>query len=116
HVHPFVATGGSAVTHTYDQLFVGTDWKSPATSAVLDVTSPATGAVVGRVAETSAEDVDRMVETARESFERGTWRQTPPAERGAVLARVADLIEENKDEICGILSDEMGAPLSVAEM
>ncbi len=99
-----------------DKLFAGTRWSDPLTTGVLEVTSPATGAVVGRVAETTNEDVDGMVMHARESFESGIWRSTPPAERGALLGRVADMLEERQGEVCKILGDEMGVPPGTASM
>lgn len=100
----------------HDKLFSGTRWSDPTTTGVLEVTSPATGAIVGRVAETTAEDVDDMVMRARESFESGIWRNTSPAERGALLGRAADLLEERQAEVCQILSDEMGTPPGTAAM
>lgn len=100
----------------HDKLFSGSRWSDPTTTGVLEVTSPATLGVVGRVAVTAAEDVDDMVMRARESFESGVWRNTPPAERGALVGRVADLLEERQAEICQILSDEMGVPPDTAAM
>jgi betaine-aldehyde dehydrogenase len=104
------------VVVVHDKLFSGTRWTDPITTGVLEVTSPATNAVVGRVAETTIEDVDEMISQARDSFESGIWRTTPPVERGAVIGRVADLIEERQAEICQILSDEMGTPPGTAAM
>lgn len=100
----------------HDKLFSGTRWSDPTSTGVLEVTSPATRAVVGRVAETTAEDVDAMVMQARESFESGIWRNVPPAERGELIGRVADLLEERQAEVCQILSDEMGVPPGTAAM
>lgn len=100
----------------HDKLFSGSRWADPLTTGVLEVTSPATRAVVGRVAETTTEDLDEMISQARDSFESGVWRNTPPAERGALLGRVADMLEERQAEVCKILSDEMGTPASTAAM
>lgn len=103
-----------AVVH--DKLFSGSRWSDPTTTGVLEVTSPATLEVVGRVAETTGDDVDTMVKQARESFDSGVWRTTPPAERGALIGRVADMLEERQAEVCQILSDEMGIPPAMAAM
>ena len=100
----------------HDKLFSGSRWADPLTTGVLEVTSPATRAVVGRVAETTTEDLDEMISQARDSFESGVWRGTPPAERGALIGRVADMLEERQAEVCKILSDEMGTPASTAAM
>ncbi|MEV8221252.1 aldehyde dehydrogenase [Dietzia maris] len=104
------------VVVVHDKLFSGTRWTDPITTGVLEVTSPATNAVVGRVAETTTEDLDEMISQARDSFESGVWRSTPPAERGALLARVADMLEERQAEVCQILSGEMGTPPGTAAM
>jgi len=104
------------VVVVHDKLFSGTRWTDPTSTEVLEVTSPATRAVVGRVALTTGEDVDAMVMQARESFESGVWRNTPPAERGALIGRVADMLEERQAEVCQILSDEMGVPPATAAM
>ncbi|MEH6382882.1 MAG: aldehyde dehydrogenase family protein, partial [Dietzia cercidiphylli] len=104
------------VVVVHDKLFSGTRWTDPLSTGVLEVTSPATNAVVGRVAETTTEDVDEMVSQARDSFESGVWRLTPPAERGALIGRVADMLEERQGEVCQILSDEMGTPPGTAAM
>ncbi|WP_347238362.1 aldehyde dehydrogenase [Dietzia sp. B19] len=115
HVLVFYLSEVSVVV-VHDKLFSGTRWTDPITTGVLEVTSPATNAVVGRVAESTTEDVDEMVSQARDSFESGVWRLTPPAERGALIGRVADMLEERQGEVCQILSDEMGTPPGTAAM
>ena len=100
----------------HDKLFSGTRWTDPTSTGVLEVTSPATNTIVGRVAETTTEDLEEMISRARDSFESGVWRTTPPAERGALLARVADMLEERQAEVCELLTSEMGAPQSAASM
>lgn len=57
---------------------------------------PADGAVVGTVAEGGAVDTDAAIAAARRAFDEGSWPRTPAAERGALLARVARLLERDK--------------------
>ncbi|WP_336788888.1 aldehyde dehydrogenase [Gordonia malaquae] len=91
------------------QLYIGGKWVDPHSTEVLEVFSPATGEKVGSVPSADATDVDNAVRAARESFDAGVWRNTPPAERAAVIRRAVELINERGAEIGALVSAEMGA-------
>ena len=76
----------------YDRLFIGGTWVAPEGTGTIDVVSPSTEEVVARVPDATAADVDKAVAAAREAFDRGPWPRMAPAERGAVLAKVAEAI------------------------
>lgn len=99
----------------YDKLFIGGTWTAPATTEVIEVHSPATGALVGRVPLATKADVDAAVAAARAAFDSGPWPSTPPAERAAVLAKVAKLMEERKESFTKVLADETGQPPAIVE-
>ena len=61
--------------------------------------NPATDEVLTSVSECGQEDVDFAVEIARKSFQKGSWSKMPPAERKAILLKLADLIRENLEEL-----------------
>lgn len=61
--------------------------------------NPATGQVLAEVASGGAEDIDRAVRSGRRIFEAGDWSAAAPAHRKVVLSRLADLIEENAEEL-----------------
>lgn len=73
--------------------------------------NPATGELLADVAEGDAADIDRAVEAARRAFE-GPWSKWRPAERQALLLRLADLVEANIDELATLDTLDMGAPIS----
>jgi betaine-aldehyde dehydrogenase len=75
----------------------------------LDVRSPATGELVGRAPAGSPTDVDLAVTAARRAFADGRWSRRPPAERSAVLDRLADLIDEHADEIARLETLQTGS-------
>jgi phenylacetaldehyde dehydrogenase len=75
---------------------------------------PATGEVLAHVAEGDREDVERAVRAARRAFESGAWPDTTPSERGRLLWKLADLIEEHADELAEIESLDNGKPRTVA--
>ena len=64
------------------------------------------------VALSGRTDVDRAVDAARRAFDDGPWRRMGFAERGAILHRLADLIEANADELAAADSHDMGKPVN----
>ncbi|GAB93284.1 aldehyde dehydrogenase [Gordonia rhizosphera] len=112
--HPGTALVGAG---DQPQLFIGGRWVDPHSTETLEVFSPATGERVGSVPLGDETDVDTAVQTARAAFESGIWRNTPPADRAAVLNRAADLINERTADITNLVSAEMGAtPTDVATL
>jgi acyl-CoA reductase-like NAD-dependent aldehyde dehydrogenase len=65
--------------------------------------------VVGEFPRSGAEDVDAAVQAAEAAWPR--WSRLPAAQRGAFLARAADLIEARVEEIAQDMTREMGKPL-----
>src|SRR5436190_12009715 len=106
--------GGSM--RSYDKLFIGGQWVAPAGSATIEVRSPATLELVGSVPEAVEADVDAAVAAARAAFDSGPWPRSTPAERAAVLAKFTELLAARADEVCGVISSEMGAPGGTVSM
>ncbi|WP_280775960.1 aldehyde dehydrogenase [Rhizobium sp. SG_E_25_P2] len=70
--------------------------------------NPATEEVIAEIAACDAEDIDRAVKAARAAFEDGRWSGKTPAERKAVLLKLADLIRDNLTEFALLESLDMG--------
>ncbi|WP_018178355.1 aldehyde dehydrogenase [Jongsikchunia kroppenstedtii] len=100
----------------YDKLYIGGQWVQPHSTQTLEVVSPATGQHSGSTPLADATDVDTAVKSARAAFESGVWRDKTPAERAAVVAKVADLINEREAEIAAVITSEMGASPSTVNM
>ncbi|BAV63716.1 aldehyde dehydrogenase family protein [Sphingobium cloacae] len=75
--------------------------------------SPSTGELVAELALADAEDVDRAVKAARAAFE-GPWSRFKPADRQAVLLKLADLVDAEFDDLALLDSIEMGRPITAA--
>lgn len=71
--------------------------------------NPATGELLGETSVAGAAEVDLAVRTAQEAFK--SWRAMPAPRRGEILYRVAQLIEERKEELARLMSQEMGKVL-----
>lgn len=74
----------------------------------IEVRSPASGELLTTVPDATRDDVDRAVASARQSFEARTWRGKDPSEKERILLRVAELLEQHKDELAAIESLENG--------
>ncbi|MDN3354921.1 aldehyde dehydrogenase family protein [Actinomadura sp. DC4] len=83
--------------------------ESPETIAVVN---PANEKVVAATPAGTAADVDRAVAAARAAFP--GWAATPPADRAAVVGRIADGLQARVEEIADVITAEMGAPLTLS--
>src|SRR6476660_5082255 len=68
--------------------------------------NPSTGEVIESFPRSTAEDVDRAVDAALEAWE--SWRLVPAPERGNMLFRFAQLLEQHKPELSELMTREMG--------
>jgi malonate-semialdehyde dehydrogenase (acetylating)/methylmalonate-semialdehyde dehydrogenase len=71
-----------------------------------DVYNPATGEVIRRVRFATAEDVDAAVSAGERAFP--AWRATTPLERARVLSRFRELLQQNREPVARIISEEHG--------
>src|SRR5437868_13687605 len=75
-------------------------------TATFDSLNPSTGEVIETFPRSGAEEVDRAVATARAAWE--DWRLVPAPERGNILFRFAQLLEQHKPELSELMTREMG--------
>ena len=67
------------------------------------------------MAEGDAADVDLAVKAARKAFEDGAWRKMDARDRGRLINKLADLIEEEADELAALESLDNGKPIRDAQ-
>lgn len=99
---------------TPKRLLINNEWVEPHGGQTFESINPATGKPLAEVAEAGAEDVDAAVAAARAAFEDGPWRSTPPAERGRLMWRLADLVEAHTQELAELETLDNGKPLRVS--
>src|SRR5438552_9431948 len=78
----------------------------------LDVLNPATGESIAQVPNMSAEEVDEAVERAKQALPE--WLDATPGERSELLHKLADVIDDNAEELAQIESRNVGKPLMVS--
>jgi len=92
--------------------FVGGEWVDSSGGETMEVLNPSTGEVIAEVARSTAEDANRAVEAAKNALPE--WLENTPGERAEMLFKLADLIEENAEELAALESKNVGKPLSYA--
>ena len=92
------------------ECFIGGQWAPAKSGKTFDAINPATEEVICQVAEGDAADVDKAVEAARDAFDRGPWPKLDARDRGRLLHRLADLIEEEADDLAALETLNNGKP------
>ena len=90
------------------KMYVGGKWVDSESGRMLDVIYPYTGEVWASVPRGTATDVEVAVKAAREAFESGDWNRLTGAERGRLLHRLGDLINENTEHLAKLETMENG--------
>src|SRR5882724_12784420 len=95
------------------QFYIDGAWVDPAVKKSTPVVNPATEEAMYEVALGSKADVDKAVAAAKRAFE--TYSQTSREERVALMSKIIEVYKGRMKEIGAAVSDEMGAPLPMAE-
>ncbi len=98
------------------ELLIGGERQPAADGRTFETLDPATGQAITAVAHGGAADIDRAVAAARDALENGPWATLPAAARARLLNRLADLVEENADELAQIEALDNGKPLKLAKV
>ncbi|MFP5248154.1 MAG: aldehyde dehydrogenase family protein, partial [Thermoanaerobaculia bacterium] len=93
--------------------FIGGAFVPPASGQYLDDIRPATGEVLAQIPDSDTADVDAAVQAAKRAFP--SWSTMRAEERSRILLKLADLIEQNLDELALLESDDNGKPVSLAK-
>lgn len=93
------------------RLFINGAYCDAADNATFATVNPATQQTLANVARGKQADVDRAVQAARAVFERGDWSQASPAQRKAVLTKLADLMERHSEELALLETLDTGKPI-----
>jgi aminomuconate-semialdehyde/2-hydroxymuconate-6-semialdehyde dehydrogenase len=92
--------------------YIAGHYTDPAANEWLDVYEPAKGTVYARVADSSAADLEMAVEAARQAFP--AWSTLAIEQRSKILLRLADLIEENLEELAQCETRDTGKPIKLS--
>ncbi len=96
-------------------FFIGGSWTGAREQHTREIHCPADGSLVTTVDEGTSADTEAAIDAARKAFDTGPWPTTSPAERGALLDRVADALERHRAEFAKAEALDTGKRLVEAE-
>src|SRR3954470_3113109 len=91
-------------------LFIDGKWRDASGGARLTVEDPSTGQPLCEVADATADDAVAALDSAVSAQE--SWAGTPPRERGEILRRTFQLMNDRADDLALLLTLEMGKPIA----
>ncbi|MEP3428496.1 MAG: aldehyde dehydrogenase family protein [Roseibium sp.] len=89
-------------------------WRTSADGSTFERVSPSHGTVVTIASKGGLSDVDAAITSARTTFDKGHWSQLSGKERAALLLKIADLIDRDRERIALFETLESGKPISQA--
>lgn len=95
-------------------LFINGEFVAAKSGKTFDSEDPGTGSVLASVCEGDKEDVDLAVKAARAAFNKPEWSSGPPTERARLMNRLADLMDQHKDDIIAVECADTGKTLRQA--
>lgn len=100
------------IRHT--DCFIGGKWLPAASGRTFATINPATEEPLAQIAEGDKADIDLAVDAARRAFESGPWATMDARDRGRLMYRLADLIEDEIEELAALESLDNGKPVTDA--
>ena len=101
--------------HAPDSIFLNGVWAPPAGKEKLSVISPVTEEAIMTFPDGTPADMDRAVASARAAFDTGPWPRLSPQERGAMLLKVAAVLQRRLPELAAAWTAQVGAPISLTQ-
>jgi succinate-semialdehyde dehydrogenase/glutarate-semialdehyde dehydrogenase len=95
---------------TPKQLFIGGEWRDSGNGATLDIEDPSTENALCAVADGTPDDATAALDAA--CGVQAEWAATPPRDRGEILRRTFELMNERADDLALLMTLEMGKPLA----
>ncbi|KAB0405487.1 hypothetical protein E2I00_003397, partial [Balaenoptera physalus] len=96
------------------QCFINGQFTDADDGKTYDTINPTDGSTICKVSYASLVDVDKAVAAAKDAFENGEWGRMNARERGILMYRLADLLEENQEELATIEALDSGAVYTLA--
>ncbi len=96
------------------KMLIDGKWVNAVSGKTFPTYNPATGEVLAQVAEGDKADIDLAVKAARKAFDSGPWSRMTASERGKLVWKLGDLLEQHLEEFATLETLDNGKPLTVA--
>jgi aldehyde dehydrogenase len=111
----FARPGADGALMSYESRygnFIGGEWVAPAQGRYFENVTPVTGQPFCEIPRSDEADIDKALDAAHAAAP--AWGKTAPAERAAILNKIADRIEENKTALAVAETWDNGKPIREA--
>ncbi|ORW00926.1 acetaldehyde dehydrogenase ExaC [Mycobacterium kyorinense] len=111
----FARPGSDGALMSYESRydnFIGGEWVAPARGRYFENPTPVTGQTFCEVPRSDETDIDRALDAAHAAAP--TWGKTAPAERAAILNKIAEAIDANRDKLALAEAWDNGKPIREA--
>ena len=95
------------------RLLIDAEWRDATDDRLLKVINPSNGKAFGYIPRGTADDINLAVRAAHRAME-GPWGRMPALERGRLLAKLAELVSVNIDQLAALEAQDVGKPLRQA--
>ncbi len=99
----------SNTTRRY-QLFIDGKWVDAESGRTFETPNPSTGETLAEIAEGDAADINKAVEAARRAYE-GKWSKMSARDRGRLLYKLSQLIEQHTADLAALETADNGKPI-----
>ncbi|XP_069062379.1 cytosolic 10-formyltetrahydrofolate dehydrogenase [Pleurodeles waltl] len=96
------------------QLFVNGQFVDAEDNKTYETINPTDGTAICKVSLAQIADVDKAVAAAKDAFENGEWGKMNARDRGRLIYKLADLMEDHQEELATIESIDSGAVYTLA--
>jgi len=94
------------------KMFIGGQWVDSQSGKTFESINPSTGDTICQVAEGDKGDIDLAVQAARKALESKAWARMSHADRGRLMFKLADLIEDHLEELAALETLDNGKPIN----
>ncbi|WP_406724460.1 aldehyde dehydrogenase family protein [Streptomyces sp. GD-15H] len=97
------------------ELFIGSQWRQPASSSTVEVMSPHSGKLIARLPEATIADAQLAVDAAAGVWDEGGWADLAPSNRAEFAQRWLDALRAKFEALSAANAGQTGMPLTLAE-
>ncbi len=112
---PALSSAAQSFISSKHGLYIGGEWVRSLSEETIDIVDPATGGVIAKSAAAGSADVDKAVAAARAAFDSGPWAEMTGMQRGRLITKFAEKLEELADELAEIEAIDCGKPVTYAK-
>ena len=95
--------GNAVVGENAYRMYIDGKWVEAASGASTELPNPATEETFATAPDAGREDMQRAIRAARRAFDEGPWPETTPHDRSRIPDRIADRLEQRKEEFRRVL-------------